>query len=168
MSGSITRVVVFDQYLYHGKGDVYQWCRKITTRFGREARHYAPVRSGELREGISTDTSQVGVRQVQGVISSSAPHTMYVLKGTTGPIMSNKHWANPTGGTVELWKGKGKDRKRVRVRQKGHYMHLPEGNGFDSHFTMEVDGQQANNFLLKAWRGTARDHRAIRGVVSPF
>lgn len=171
MSAEIYKVVVFDQGLYHGNGDVYQWCQKITNRFAREAITRAPVRSGELKAGISGSTSQIGERQVQGIIESSAPHTKYVIHGTTGPIMSNKGWAAYSSGKMVgsglIWMGKGKDRKQKVGYFKGHWMRLPADNGFGTKYKTMVSGQQPNNFLLSAWRATAADHRAIRGAIPP-
>lgn len=181
----ITRIVVFDDALYHGNGDVVKWCTKITNRFADEARHYAPVRSGELVAGISGATHTIGRRQVEGIIESRAPHTMYVLRGTTGPIMTNKGWANPNGAWTQVWgwakqgggftKNKGESapgarRRQFPVRVKGYWMHVPatDDGGFKGGFFTEVSGQDANNFLLKAWRATARNHRAIRGPVPSF
>lgn len=164
-----TKVVIFDQHLYRPTGLVGKWMTLVTGHFVEHAKHYAPERTGELREGISGGTQQVGERQVEGHISSSAPHTMYVLKGTTGPIMSNTRWAS--GGapaTGVEWRGKGSARKQVRFRKKGFWLKLPEDEWGDGGFYSEVSGQEANNFLLKAWAATARNHRAIRGVSSGF
>lgn len=170
-SAILVRTVVFDQQLYRGNGDVHRWCRKITDRFGREASEAAPVRTGELAEGIITNTRQTGERQVEGTITSTAPHTMYVLRGTTGPIMSNRGWRNRAQGPMKVvWKGKGSKRKQIIIRNKG-YMKLntadaPPGTPIAT-FKWEVSGQDANNFLATAWARTARDHRAIRGRGVP-
>lgn len=151
MAGAVvTRVVVFDQSLYRATGDVGKWCRLITRHFTQHAIEKAPERSGQLRAGISGDSHQIGPRQVQGVIESSAPHTMFVLRGTSSPIMTNAHWDNPSG------------------RGKGHWLRVGAGNGYNEFYALSVSGQQANNFLEKAWRETARNHRAIRGGVPGF
>ena len=61
-----------------------------------------------------------------------------------------------------------------KVRAKGYWMPIPDmatrkfnppGQG---HWAREVSGQTAHNFLERAWRGTARDHRAIRGKGVPY
>lgn len=168
----LLKTVVFDQGLYHGNGDVIKWCRLITAKFTMEARRYAPVRSGELVAGISGTVRHVGVRQVEGIIQSKAPHTMWVLRGTTGPISRKKFKDNPEGASIVLWKdvvrhGK-KRRERVPVRQKGYWMKLPAGGDFPVVYKTEVAGQDANNFLEKAWRATSRNHRAIRGAIPTF
>lgn len=171
---TLSRVVVFDQGLYHGNGDVIEWCRKITAKFTAEAIRYAPVRSGELVSGISGSVNHVGERQVEGIIKSVAPHTMYVLRGTKGPISTAKYKADPGGATLMLWKDvkdphTGRTRRRkVPVRQKGFYMRIPASEFGPAFFATEVSGQRANNFLLLAWRATARNHRAIRGPVPQF
>ncbi len=100
----LLKTVVFDQGLYHGNGDVIQWCRKITAKFTLEAKRYAPVRTGELVEGISGTVRHVGLRQVEGIIESKAPHTMFVLRGTTGPISTQKFKDDPEGAVIHLWK----------------------------------------------------------------
>jgi len=179
--GVLTTVVVFDRDLYKPGHMVHRWMTLVTTHFVGHAIADAPVRSGELKAGISGDTNQVGDRQVEGTISSSAPHTLYVLRGTTGPIMSNRRWANPEGAYSKLWGSinpktgkftrrhiKGAERKQITVRNKGFWLRVRSGPEFDQHFALQVRGQEANNFLERAWRQTARNHRAIRGRAPSF
>lgn len=180
-SARVTKVVVFDERLYHGNGDVFKWCALITTHFTNHARRYAPVRSGELMEGISGDTKQVGIRQVQGTITSTAPHTMYVLRGTQTPIRTTRGHANPEGGFVTLWGSinpqtgrfttryiRGQRRFQKRIPVSGYWLNVREGGGYPRKLLLWVHGQEANNFLARAWRATARNHRAIRHRVPVF
>jgi hypothetical protein len=177
----ITKIVVFDEGMYHGNGLVGRWMNLITDRFGREARHYAPVRSGQLRDGIFSYAHQIGPRQVQGIIESTSPHTMYVLEGTTGPIMSDVGWATQGVGayrTVTIYRGpghrfsytpqEGYTRGTMQRANPGFFMRIPAWGGHRTFFALAVSGQAANNFMYRAWRATARDHRAIRGVSGPF
>ncbi len=169
----LTKVVVFDQSLYRGRGDVNVWCTKINNRFYAEAVKAAPERSGELIAGFRHDTKQVGPRQVQGTFASLAPHTMYVLRGTTGPIYSNRGWrqrATTPGGYVALWKFNPKTKRREQMPQrvKGwiKLRTLSETrNNID--YAWSVSGQESQNFLLTAWRRTSYDHRALRGRRIP-
>jgi hypothetical protein len=146
----LVRTVVFDESLYRGNGDVHRWVRGVTKEFGANAVVAAPKRTGRLAKQIKTFNRRVGPRQVEGAIRSTAPYTMYVLRGTTGPIMSDKGWAKrakfpsgkspKTGKYVTGW---------MRLRGPGPL------------YKWKVSGQSANNFLLKAWKTTARRHRAL-------
>lgn len=159
------KVVVFDERLYHAHGEVYDWCHKITTAFTAFAVHYAPVRSGRLVAGIHGHVRQIGPRQVQGTIESTAPHTFYVLRGTKGPIMTDQAFANPGGATKVVH---GPDGFERTVRVPGYWMPIPAWGGYRKRYAVSVSGQRPNNFLLKAWRATARNHKAIRGVEPDF
>lgn len=176
---TVTEVVVFTDKLYRGNGDVIKWCRKITNRFGFEVKRAVPVREGTLWEGIHWSTRRTGRKQVAGTLVSEAKHTLYVLRGTTGPISTNKFWANPGGAERLLWKnittaGGKKVRKQIWVRQKGYYMPIPDIDTWvfaplagQGHWATEVEGQSAQNFLVKAWVRTSYDHRALRGRRIP-
>lgn len=185
---ALIETVIYDQSLYHGNGDVAKWVEKISNRFAREARHFAPVRTGELREGIRADSHQVGPREVQGIITSYSPHTLFVLRGTGFPnkghggrIYTTKGFPTLGGGAViQVWgattptggfssvraKAKpGAERRQHPVRIKGYWLKVPPHEGFEGFYAVSVHGQFPNNFFLRAWRATARDHRAIRGVL---
>lgn len=147
----IRSVVIVDDSMYHGKGIVIRWVGIVTRKFARDARLFAPMRSGRLKAGIRAGTPRNPFRKVvQGTISSSAPHTMYVLKGTHGPIMSNALWA--AGGTP------GPGRKMA----VGRNLWPPVTPMF------VVSGQRANNFMAKAWASTGAAHPAIRGLPFPI
>lgn len=154
----LIRTVTFTEKLYRSNGDVRIWLNRVTARFGREAKHYAPVRSGRLVAGISTTTRRSGVHQCEGTIRSTAPYTLFVLRGTTGPIMSNAAWA--AGALENLIGPNGR-------YITGSLMPLPAYGPYKARLATTVSGQRANNFLIRAWAGTARDHRALRGRAIP-
>ena len=192
----IYRVDTFTQGMFRGHGDVKVWMDRITKTFERHALHYAPERSGELRAGISSYSYTSGAHEVRAAIVSSAPHTMYVLRGTgypgkgkAGYIYTTKGFVtrNQDDAYVTLWgidrgdgtfsrRGKGR-REQHQVRKKGYWLKLPadEEAGYKAGFRFRVHGQSANNFLLKAWKATASNHTAIRapkvmipgGISSP-
>lgn len=178
--GVLVKTVVFDQDLYKPGHMVNKWMHLVTQRFTSHAKDIAPHRSGELRAGISGSARQVGVRQVEGVIASRANHTMFVLRGTTGPIRSTRGFANPEGRQSELWGSvnkagkfttrniKGAERKQYKIKNPGYWLRVRAGNGYGEHIAFEVNGQHANNFLLAAWRRTANNHKAIRGKMPAF
>lgn len=195
VSATLTEVVIFDEHLYRPTGLVGFWMNKVTTRFGVEARAHAPVDTGELVAGISTASRQIGVRLVQGTITSNAPHTMWVIRGTGFPVKGHEGRIYTTKGFVtrdimdayvSLWgvqrrgekftrKGRGDRsgpgrRQQHLVRKKGYWLRLPfPSRGGGPIMTFSVRGQEPNNFLYAAWRATARTHSAIgrRGAAFP-
>lgn len=137
-------LVLFTERLYAPTGHVYQYMTRLTQRFGVNARQECPFRTGHLRESIDVPLpARVGPKQILGTISVDAHYALYVLKGTYGPIHSH---AFPE--------------KRMKLG-------TPNPNGRTAPFAMEVSGQEANNFLLRAWDQTARRHPSIRGVEMP-
>lgn len=182
--GVLVKTVVFDQSIYRRYGMAHRWLTSMTNEFTAFAEGYAPVRSGELVEGIHGDTEQVGERQIEGTIASEANHTMFVIAGTTGPIMADKLWAaggDPQAAYALLWgsidpaTGKftrrnipGAMRTVFSVGRKGYWMGVrPTPHSYYAKKTprMFVAGQEPNNFLAKAWRATARNHSSIRGRI---
>jgi hypothetical protein len=137
-----TSLVIFTEGLYSGNGSVNKWCIKITARFTREAKRAAPRRTGELAALISGDSSRAGLHQVSGTISSFAPHTIFVLYGT------RDRGSPPTPYGV--------------TPVTAPYMVIPAYGGYPRLRRTEVHGQHPQNFLLKAWARTARDHSSIR------
>lgn len=151
--GAFTSVVIFDSLLYRPGGMVPVWMDKIVTKFTARARHYAPVRSGELRAMIRGDVHQIGPKQLEGTISSGANHTMFVIDGTTG------------NGIVSIGYA---PRMRAIVPTQARYLRLRPGPAYPVvSYRTHVKGQAGNNFLIKAWASTARNHRAIRGKGLP-
>jgi hypothetical protein len=170
----IKSVRIVDDSMYHGKGVVFVWVGRVTRRFARDARRFAPRRSGRLKAGIRAGTPRNPLRKsVQGTISSNAPHTMYVLRGTRGPIMSDALWAlggpsNPAAfRTVSYVDRRGNPRTRQMFRP-GMLMAVGRNPWPPTNPMAIVHGQAANNFMRKAWASTAAAHPALRGAPFPI
>jgi hypothetical protein len=193
--GFIDRVVIFDEHLYRPTGLVGFWMDKVTTRFTAEAIRAAPKDTGELAAGISGDVDQIGPKLVQGVISSDAPYTMFVIRGTGFPVKGHEGRIYTTKGFrtrniedayVTLWgardrktgtfsrKGRGDGtyagrRQQFEIRRKGYWLKLPfRTRGGGPLLLFSVRGQEPNNFLYKAWRITGHTHSAIRRRGAEF
>lgn len=178
MSAELVAVVVFDELLFKPGGQVHRWMTLLCTHFQAHAIAEAPKRSGELKAGIASHAEPFGVKQMRGTIESNAPHSLYVLKGTTGPIVSRKMRDNPEGAYVTLWGSidpktkkftrrriKGVQRKPYQVRQQGYWLAVGKERLYPPITPRgSVAGQDANNFLFRAWRLTARTHPSIRGI----
>lgn len=182
MAVTSTHVVVFDEVLYRGRGAVNVWMIKLTAQMHAYTREAAPKRTGLLAAGIDSEVRHVGVRQIEGVVGSTAPHTFYVLHGTgfpvkgrAGRIWTTKGFARrDTNGYVDLWKPvapkdrrwPGERRRMVSVRLKGHYMAFGPDDHGPRVIAHTVAGQEPNNFLAEGYRRTARRHRAL-GQIPP-
>lgn len=170
MATAKTRLVLFTDQLYRPGGMVFGWVRKITNRYAREARAAAPVRSGALKASIRGGAPRNPfAKTVQGTISVGTDHWLYVVKGTHGPIMSDAAWASggPKYMMVPYMRSNGKISLRP-TPMPGHMMAVGRNPWPPVSPMGKVKGQAANNFLETAWRRTARDHRAIRGVPFPI
>jgi hypothetical protein len=172
---TIKRVTIVDDSMYHGKGVVIRWVGIVTRKFARESRAFAPRRSGRLKAGILPGTPRNPFRKVvKGTVSSSAPYTLYVLRGTHGPIMSNKLWAvggpdSPAAYRVIIRRtGRGGKPHPVRVPVKG--MQMAVGRNLRPPVTpmFTVNGQKANNFMAKAWATTAAAHSGLGPFPIPL
>ena len=185
-SGELVTVVIFDELLYKPGGQVHRWMTLLCQHFEDHAIHEAPMRSGELRAGITSEAVPFGPRQMRGTIASMAYHSLFVLRGTgfptkgrEGSIYTNKRFYNPEGAYVELWgyvdpitkefsrthRFKGSRRERHIVRVKGYFMAFGPDDHGPKVITEQVSGQEPNNFLFKAWRATARTHPSLRGLA---
>lgn len=166
VKAEVVAVVVFDSILYNRTGTIGRWAERTERRFTLNAKKYAPERSGELRAGIDGRINRVGKRQLITTISSHAPHSLYVLKGTTGPIMSRRMWGFqartglrlPRGGRM----GNGAPDMRF-LKANGYLLKVRAGNGYSQHYALSVDGQTANNFFNEAAEATARTNSSLRG-----
>jgi hypothetical protein len=173
---ALERVVIFDERLYHGNGDVIKWCRLITLKFSAHAKAYAPKRSGTLARSVRASIRNPGPKRVMGTIGVGAPYATFVLSGTHGPIMANRAWARSRRGLS--WRNT--DPRDTSAKFGGALPGtlMPVGQSqLDSGVTpfggrvrlrSVVEGQRANNFLERAWRATARNHRTIRGIAFPL
>jgi hypothetical protein len=166
VDAAFTKVVMFDERLYHGNGDVNVWVIKVLARFVYEAKAAAPVGKasnpwrpppGTLKAGIQGSLSHPGAKIIEAFISSNAPHSLYVIKGTAYQghryIYSNLGWANKT--QIDLMF------RRVTPQEIPieWFMPIPPPG---PRWQMRVHGQKANNFLFTAWRRTGRRHPALR------
>jgi hypothetical protein len=177
--GVLVKTVIFDQDLYKPGHMVHTWMTQVVTRFGLYAREAAPKRTGELAASIDTEARQVGPRQDEGTLAVSAPYALFVLRGTVGPIRSTKAQANPAGAYSLLWGSidpktkkftrrqiKGVRREQHMVPNKGYFLRIPGDEVVSKdNILFEVSGQSANNFLIEAYRRTARKHKALRGGI---
>jgi hypothetical protein len=161
----MTRVVIVDGALYRPRGLVWVWTRKVGTKFGNNTRAAVRSRTGQLRKGIRVTYRKPATKKIQATIGSTAPHTMYVLRGTHGPIMSNALWAMPGHeSNPEAWRMLSTGRM---VPRKGMTMAVGR-NPFGPVTPMfRVSGQAANNFFYKGWVKTALAHPAIGKVPFP-
>lgn len=151
----LTALVIYDSRLYDRPGQVRRWAERVERRFTINAIQAAPMRSGDLRAGIYGNVDRIGPNRLETVIASTAEHTMFVLKGTTGPIMSDFLWAQ---GGIEGAIAATPEGEPIRG-----WMTLAPGNGFGQTFELEVSGQQPQNFFAEAARATARRHSSLRG-----
>lgn len=163
--------ILYDEKLYSKGHLVDRWFRLMTHRFEENAEASAPVRTGKLAAGITADVyNRPSTKLLTAYITSNAPYSLYVIRGTTGPIMADRAWARPElNGQVMLWRDTPRGRRKVPIRLKGHWMRLKPGAGWPKIFAYQVRGQEANNFLAKAWAKTARRHSCLRGAgIPPF
>lgn len=193
VTAELGAVVVFDELLFKPGGQVHRWMNLLCEHFEQHAKASAPMRSGELREGISSHAEPFGIKQMRGTIASEAPHSLYVLRGTgypvkgrAGAIYARRVWAkggdpevaytmiwaykDPETGKLSRRKIRGVRRQRHPVGKKGHFMAFGIGTGSHDQsppqvITPVVSGQEPNNFLFTAWRLTARTHPSIRGLA---
>jgi hypothetical protein len=164
----IGRVEVFDAKLYAPGGQVNVWVHKLGYRFAANARAAAPIRSGVLKRGIRAGFRKRTTKQIVATIGSTAPHTMWVLRGTKGPIMSDAVWA--AGGTVQPWmfemvNGRPVPKPGFQMAVGRNLGGAPVGAPVTPMFY--VSGQRSQNFFYTAWVKTAVRHPSIRGVPFP-
>jgi len=140
-----------------------RWFSGISRQLGSNVRRAAPMRSGELKGGIHSSMSS----NAQGLnmtitLSSSAPHTMHVLRGTTGPIMTHLGFRTGIGEGRSFIMVQGRYGLMPRAIP-GYWMHFG-GYGYPMVYKDSVAGQSSNNFLLRGWRATAARHQAMRHI----
>lgn len=165
---TLSRVVIVDDGMYHGRGIVIRWVQRVTRRFGRDARRFAPVRTGRLKAGIRVGTPRNPLRKVvQGTISSHAPHTMYVLKGTQTPIMTDKLWAAGGIKHIEV-ETRVINGKLHNVPVKGQMLAVGRNPWPPVTPKTWVRGQRANNFLERAWVSTGFAYPDIARIRFPL
>jgi len=162
----LTRVVIIDGALYRPRGLVWVWVRKVGTKFGANTRAGVKSRTGKLKRSIRVTYRKPGTKKIQATIGSNMPYVLYVIRGTTGPIMSDALWnlpgheKNPQAWTVNA-AGK-------RVPAPGMTMAVGRNRHPPVTPKFRVSGQDANNFFYTGWQKTARQHPAIGKVPFPI
>jgi hypothetical protein len=146
------RMVIYDSVLFNRTGQVRRWAEAVERRFTMNARDAAPLNKravktlgappvGTLKAGISGNVTRIGPRHLQTDIVSSAPYSLYVIRGT-GTITSGSP-------DIEDWRS---------------WMYVPPNPGFGGVTRQQtVSGQAPNNFLGTAARLTAARHPSLRG-----
>jgi len=153
-------LVVLDEGMYVGNGVVHRWLIRVGNRLYQNTVIAAPERSGDLKSMIDLDFEQgPGLRVLSAVVSSNAPYTKYVIKGTahqgTGYIYSTQGYANL--GLVERMAAG----FRVEEDTTGLWLVIRDGG---PKFHLRVHGQRANNFLAEGYNKTARTHRSLHPI----
>ena len=158
---SDVHLLVTDESLYVGSGAVHRWLLGVGNRMYQNVVHAAPERTGELKMGIGLDFEQgPSLRILSAVVSSSAPHTKYVIGGTAGNgagyIYTTRGYANQGAITAYIESG-----GRTAKPGEGMWMQLKDVRGG---IFLRVHGQRANNFLRAGYDATARTHRALHPI----
>lgn len=154
MYGGISSIVIYDSRIFAPGDHVDRWAGSVERGFVARAKEQAPMRSGELVGGIHGESFRAGTKHWEVHIHSEAPHTMYVIRGTYGPIRSTR--------------ASYKDSKGRTIMPK---MELRDGVGefFEPPFyRLTVAGQRSNNFLARAAEATARRHSSLRGFYPDY
>lgn len=169
ITASLGPVVVFDEKMYHGTGTVRRWADRLTANFTKNAVAEAPEHTGQMKQQIEGNVTSAGPKQISMTIASNAPYSLYVLKGTTGPIYANRAWnlmnARPNMDLQDVFFHRTKRGERP-IPRRGMMLRFIGYDG-KQHITTAVSGQEANNFLGRAWIRTARTHPSIRGQGIP-
>lgn len=165
MPEEIFTVHVNSDDLYKTGHMVNRWFRRLAGRLEDDVRAAAPMRSGDLKAGIrgrvDADPSQ---HHMTLNLEFNAPYSLYVLRGTTGPIFTKKGWETGIGNGKSFILVPGKY-GFMQQNQPGYWMRFG-GWGYPWVWKDAVAGQKQNNFLLTGWRKTASHHRAMARVPS--
>lgn len=166
MGAEVTRVIVIDQHLYVGGGQVHRWFSRVGNNMYSNIVGAAPIREGTLKAGITPAHIQhEGTLRVLGFqITSTAPHTRFVIDGTAdqgeGYIYSTKGAANP-----EIVERMLAGEEVSKAENKGMWMTIDDGG---PRFHLRVHGQKPNNFMLEGYNRTARTHRSLHPIFPGF
>lgn len=176
MTGTFTSIIITDEKLFVGNGDINKWAHRVERRLLVNMVSAAPTREGELRASITAHVTHPSSHTIDIAVGTDVEHASYVLRGTgfpskghSGFIYSRRGFVtqNPDDAYVPLWGrrgaggrftrlGKGQ-RQRMMVRKKGFWLKLrPDGP-----ITFRVRGQEPNNFLYAAYQRTKRTHREL-------
>jgi hypothetical protein len=163
MDARITGIVITDTVLFNRTGDIRRWADRVNLAFVANAIEEAPhgadtgrinktsgMPPGQLKLGIHGSVNRVGPRQLETIVNSEAPYSLFVLKGTNTII------ARGEGG-------------RFASVEEG--MYIPANPGWGrSKMRQRVRGQKANPFFERAFDATARTHSSLRGnaIIGTF
>jgi hypothetical protein len=148
MYGGFSSIVIYDSRIFEPGSHVSRWANSVERGFVRHARQEAPVDTGELAAGIHGESFRSGPKHWEVHIHSEAEHTMYVLRGTYGPIRSNR--APYYNSKLKAW-----------INPRMGLRHGSDGPVFK--WAEEVRGQRANDFMGRAAERTAVTHSSLRG-----
>lgn len=173
MAGSIgytlEALVIYDSRLFNRTGHVREWAERLERRFVANSKQAAPKRTGLLAGSIWGVVNRVGPVHLETLIHSDAPYSLFVLKGTTGPIMANRLYRFQGRTGIEFPRG---GRRYVNgrfvpemgfLKANNYLLKVRAGNGFPQTYRISVSGQEANNFFADAATATARRHSSLRG-----
>lgn len=139
-----------------------RWFGQISRQLSVNTRAAAPSRTGTMKKGIHTNMHAVPqARRMEIDWWSEVPYTLYVLRGTTSPIMARGLWE--VGGQPAAAFTKDPEKGWVGVR--GRWMRVrPAPFSYYAKPThrLYVAGQRRNNFLSRGWRKTAIRHAVMR------
>lgn len=127
MARTTVRVRVHEakiQGMHEPGGDIHQFSRRLGRDGARYAVALAPKRTMELANSVGTTTRTYPLRVITNVYAS-APHALFVIRGT---------------------------RRLITSSRPGGWMRLRPGAGWPMMFKRAVAGQAANNFLDEAKR----------------
>jgi len=155
-------------------GDVWEWFNDVSWEFGELARDLAPPRRSSARHGTwATGRMQAGIRATAPVAigaktlevncSSSAPYSIYVLRGTarqgTRWIYTSHGWKNK--GEVNRWLKEGGEFLQFEKGYKGFAMPVSRIPFAKGPIVLRVRGQRPNPFLQDAYRILSHRHAAL-------
>lgn len=169
MADTTIAVVTYSSVLFNVGGNCRRWANRVEHRFTNAAQQFAPARTGVLRAGIKGTVYRTGPHHVIADIWSEAEYSLYVLRGTTGPIRARRlhNFRGRTGlqyprGTYITYQGRQIGLEKP-LRERGYLLRVRAGNGHPQRYMEEVEGQDENNFFAAAAQETAFRHPSLRG-----
>jgi hypothetical protein len=165
-------VVVYPSRLFNITGNVGRWASSVHRKMVFNSIQEAPARSGELRAGIGGSNDRTGPQMRTVTIFSTAPHSLFVLQGTTGPIYANRYWSfkaknphlrGPRAAMLDPTRPLSTGIDWLAMKRMGYMLRVRAGNGHAERWSLRVSGQTANPFFARAAAATARRHSSLRG-----
>src|SRR4029077_16460460 len=144
--GSVTVLAHVDSSSLYKTGHMAnRWFRVLMEQLEFAVSTAAPKRTGEMAAGITQQvTAFLLAERMDGLLKSDADYSLFVLRGTTGPIMATNLFragGDPSAAFVMLWgwenprtgkfstkpipsdmKARGVRRKQMPVGKKGFFM----------------------------------------------